>query len=185
MIKKLCRVFVVAALLSGCATRIQGPNYLTVEPSFDLFQFFDGSVKAWGLVQNRSGELVQRFEVDIKGTVEGDRLTLDEQFYYAVGEGVAERTWVIERQSDGTYVGDAGDILGSAQGQSFGNAFHWSYRMAIPVAKREIEVAFEDWFWAIDDRRLLNRSYLQKLGFDVAEVTIFMERVDGAAVKFD
>jgi hypothetical protein len=48
--------------------------------------------------------------------------------------------------------------------------------MDIPVDDTLYEVSFEDWFWAIDDRRLFNRSYLQKFGFDVAEVTIFMER---------
>jgi hypothetical protein len=37
-------------------------------------------------------------------------------------------------------------------------------------------VRFEDWFWALDKNRIMNRSYLQKFGFDVAEVTIFMER---------
>jgi len=37
-------------------------------------------------------------------------------------------------------------------------------------------VQFEDWFWALDDSRILSRSYLQKFGFDVAEVTLLMER---------
>ena len=48
--------------------------------------------------------------------------------------------------------------------------------MEIPVGQRTIEVQFEDWFWALDDSRILSRSYLQKFGFDVAEVTLFMER---------
>ena len=48
--------------------------------------------------------------------------------------------------------------------------------MEIPVGNTLYEVGFEDWFWAIDDRRLLNRSYIQKFGLDMAEVTIFMER---------
>ena len=37
-------------------------------------------------------------------------------------------------------------------------------------------VRFEDWIWALHKRRILNRSYIQKFGFDVAEITIFMER---------
>jgi len=66
--------------------------------------------------------------------------------------------------------------LGEASGESFGNAFHWSYRMEIPVGQRTVEVQFEDWFWALDDSRILSRSYLQKFGFDVAELTLLMER---------
>jgi hypothetical protein len=162
--------------LSGCATSIDGERYRSITPSFDLFQFFDGEVKAWGLVQKRSGEVVQKFEVDIQGSIVGDHLTLDETFQYAVGTGSEKRVWQITRLANGQYQGTAGDILGEATGSTYGNAFHWTYRMDIPVDDTLYEVSFEDWFWAIDDRRLFNRSYIQKFGFDVAEVTIFMER---------
>lgn len=176
MMKKCVYLLCITMLLSGCATQIQGPKYQSLSPAFDLFSFFDGEVKAWGLVQNRSGELVQQFTVDITGRIEGNRLTLDETFTYGLGEGVRERTWQIQRLDDGTYLGSAGDVLDSAVGRSFGNAFHWTYRMDLPVGDRSFEVRFEDWFWALDADRLMNRSYLQKFGFDVAEVTIFMER---------
>lgn len=174
--KRLIWICWVTALLSGCATQIEGPRYQAAQPALDLFEFFDGSVKAWGLVQNRSGDLVQRFEVDIEGRIEGNRLILDEVFQYSIGEGVRERTWQIDRLDDGTYVGSANDILNQATGRSFGNAFHWTYHMDIPVGTRMFEVKFEDWFWALDNKRLFNRSYLQKFGLDVAQVTIFMER---------
>jgi len=169
--------FLVFAIgLSGCATSLDGDRYRSLGPTFDLFQFFDGDVKAWGLVQNRSGEVVQKFEVVIEGTITGNQITLDETFDYAVGTGPAKRIWRIERLENGQYLGTAGDIIGEARGSDFGNAFHWSYRMNIPVDDTVYEVKFEDWFWAIDERRLFNRSYIQKFGFDVAEVSIFMER---------
>ena len=167
---------VCALLISGCATTIDGSRYRSVAPAFELFAFFDGTVKAWGLVQGRDGEVIQRFEVDIEGTVDGDRLTLDETFRYGIGDGPKTRVWVIERQSNGTYLGRAGDVNGTAKGVSFGNALNWQYSMEIPVGERTIEVHFDDWFWALDEQRIMNRSYLQKFGFDVAEVTLFMER---------
>ena len=174
--KNFLWVCVIAVGLSGCATSLDGQRYLSIEPSFDLFQFFDGEVKAWGLVQNRDGEVIQKFEVDIQGSIMGDQITLDETFQYAVGKGPTKRAWQIVRLDDGQYRGTAGDILGEAVGSTSGNAFRWSYRMDIPVDDTVYEVSFEDWFWVIDDRRLFNRSYIQKFGFDVAEVTIFMER---------
>lgn len=174
--KNFLWVCVIAVGLSGCATSLDGQRYLSIEPSFDLFQFFDGEVKAWGLVQNRDGEVIQKFEVDIQGSIMGDQITLDETFQYAVGKGPTKRAWQIVRLDDGQYRGTAGDILGEAVGSTYGNAFRWSYRMDIPVDDTVYEVSFEDWFWVIDDRRLFNRSYIQKFGFDVAEVTIFMER---------
>ncbi|MBE59366.1 MAG: hypothetical protein CMD66_08270 [Gammaproteobacteria bacterium] len=174
--KKICFILIVAVSLAGCATSLDGERYRSVGPSFDLFEFFNGTVRAWGLVQNRGGEVVQKFEVDIRGTVTGNRITLDETFRYAIGTGPTKRVWKVDRLDNGEYRGVADDVLGEATGSVYGNAFRWSYRMEIPVGNTLYEVSFEDWFWAIDDRRLLNRSYIQKFRFDMAEVTIFMER---------
>ena len=164
-------------LLAGCATTLDGARDVEQQPQFDLFTFFNGNVKAWGIVQDRDGEVVQRFEVDIDGSVSGNTLTLDETFRYGLGEGVKERVWTITQNEDGNYTGGAGDILGPASGWSYGNAFRWTYSMDLPVGEKIYRVSFEDWFFALDDTRILNRSYIQKYGMDVAEVTIYMERL--------
>jgi len=177
--KQLVPSLLVIIMLSGCATHLDGSRYGDQTPSFDLFAFFEGDIRAWGLVQNRSGEVVQRFEVDIIGTIDGDQLTLDETFRYGLGDGVRERVWTISRNADGSFTGRAGDILGEADGNAYGNAFQWSYQMDLPVGGKTYRVKFEDWIFALDDHRIMNRSYIQKFGFDVAEVTIFMERKTG------
>jgi hypothetical protein len=174
--KRFALVSLMLLLTSGCATSLDGPRYATQAPAFDLYEFFDGTVDAWGIVQNRSGEVVQRFSVVIEGTVTGDALTLDERFTYALGDGVRERVWRIQRESDGSFSGGAGDILGPAEGAAYGNAFRWSYAMDLPVGDKNYRVRFEDWIFALDARRIMNRSYIQKFGLDVAEVTIFMQR---------
>jgi hypothetical protein len=163
-------------LLSGCATHLDGARYSAHDPAFDLFTFFDGEVTAWGLVQDRSGEVTQRFVVDITGTVDGDRLQLDERFNYRLGDGVRHRIWDIERLPDGSYRGRADDILDVARGEAWGNAFRWTYAMDLPVDDTTYRVTFEDWIWAMDENTIVNRSYIQKFGLDVAEVTIFMRR---------
>jgi hypothetical protein len=177
----MSRLLIIAVLVlgtSGCATRLDGPRYADQAPGFDLFDFFDGTVDAWGIVQNRSGEVVQRFTVVIDGRRQGGRLILDESFTYALGEGVEQRVWTIERDTGGTYVGSAGDILATAAGQAHGNAFRWAYAMDLPVGGKSYRVRFEDWIFALDADRIINRSYIQKFGVDVAEVTIFMQRRD-------
>ena len=162
--------------LSGCSVSVEGNDYKAVQPAFDLEQFFDGDVKAWGIVQNRSGEVVQRFIVDIAGKVEGDTLTLDEKFEYGVGEGPTERVWTIVKQSDNTFIGSATDIEGPAKGTSYGNAFNFHYEMDLPVDDRTYAVTFDDWFWAFDENTMMNRSYIRKFGIVMAEVTIFMQK---------
>ena len=153
----------VAALtvagLSGCSVSVEGEDYKSVSPAFNIEQFFDGNVKAWGIVQNRSGEVVQRFVVDIDGSVDGDTLTLDESFNYGVGDGPTSRTWTIVKQSDNSYVGRASDIDGPAKGTSFGNAFNFHYEMDLPVDDTSYSVTFDDWFWAFDDSTMMTVSY--------------------------
>jgi hypothetical protein len=171
-------IFLIAniLLISGCATKLDGDRYRDLKPSFDLFNFFDGEVTAWGVVQNRKGELVQRFEVDIIGEIRDNTITLDESFRYGLGNGVEKRIWSIERLPDGRYRGGAGDISGDAYGDTYGNAFRWRYTMDLPLDDRTVKVRFDDWIWALDELRIINRSYIQKFGLDVAEVTIFMQK---------
>lgn len=166
--------FVVA--LTGCSVSVDGESYKTVSPKFELEAFFDGKVKAWGIVQNRSGDVVQRFIVDIDAYKQGDKLILDESFEYGVGDGPLTRVWTITKNADGSYTGNAGDIAGPATGTPFGNAFNFAYEMDLEVDGSTYRVNFDDWFWAFNQDTLMNRSYIKKFGIVMAEVTIFMQK---------
>ena len=161
--------------LTGCAG-IQGQRYLDQTPQFDLFEFFDGKVVAYGIVQGRDGNLLQKFSVTIDGQVQGDELVLDEFFEYQLGQGPEYRQWRIQKTDSG-FTGGATDIPPNAVGQSYGSAFNWQYSMDLPVGDGTLDVAFDDWFWAMDGDRLMNRSVIKKFGLTLAEVTLFMERV--------
>ncbi len=164
-------------LLLGCSSAGQQSSYQKLEPKFNLYQFFDGRVKAWGIVQNYSGEMVQRFTVQIDGTISDEKtLVLDEHFRYEVGEGVKRRVWAIEKTGPDQFKGRAFDISGQASGTVFGNALRWKYEMDLPVDGTSYRVVFDDWMWAFDDNTVVNRSYIKKFGIVVAEVTLFMQK---------
>ncbi|TDF35459.1 DUF3833 domain-containing protein [Alteromonadaceae bacterium M269] len=169
-------ILILILFLTGCTVSVDGDSYRNIEPKFDLEKFFEGNVKAWGIVQNRRGKLVQRFEVDIIGEVNEGELTLDETFTYQVGEGVEKRIWKILPEAGGAYGGTASDIEGNAEGQVFGNAMFWGYEMDLPVDDTTYRVQFDDWIWAFDDKTIVNRSYIKKFGITMAEVTIFMQK---------
>ncbi len=173
--RPLAFLFVIT-VISGCATSIEGDRYKEIEPQFSLQEFFTGQVKAWGIVQDRSGELVQRFQVTIDGSVKDGELVLDETFTYGVGEGVEKRVWIIEEVEAGVYQGRAGDILDTASGKAYGNAMFWTYEMDLPVGDTSYRVTFDDWIWAFDENTIVNRSYIKKFGLVMAEVTIFMQK---------
>lgn len=160
--------------LSGCSGH-QIESYQGTKPVFDLKSYFNGPIKAWGVVQDRSGKVIQRFDVNMNGTWEGDTGTLKEHFRYYDGK-TQERTWTIKKTSEGHYQGTAGDIIGTAGGEVVGSAMRWAYQMDVPVGGTTYRITFDDWMFNMNDDVLINRSYLKKFGFTVAELTLFMQK---------
>lgn len=158
-------------LLAGCG----GPriaDYAGREPALDLFTYFAGSTRGYGLVQERDGTLIRRFTVDITGTVAGDTLTLDERFTYDDGE-TQQRVWTIRRVGPGDYRGTAPDVVGEARGTVAGPALHWRYTLRVPARGREWDLRFDDWMFLQDGRVMANRASFGKWGLRLGEVTLF------------
>lgn len=174
--KKLLSLFTTGLMtmfLFGCSTHVE--EYKDTKPVMQFDQFFNGPVKAWGIVQDRSGKVIKRFEVDMVGTWNGDEGTLQEHFVYYDGEE-QDRTWHIRKVGPDKYTGTADDIVGTATGESKGSAIKWNYVMKLPVGNSVYDVAFDDWMFQMRDGVLINRSYLKKFGIRMAELSIFMEK---------
>lgn len=173
--KLLLAACLVIITLGACSTGNQMKHYNDTKPELKLEEFFDGKVKGWGLVQNRSGKVVRRFDVDIDASWDGDTGTLYEEFEYYDGE-TQIRIWTINKNADGTYTGTAEDIIDEATGNVNGTALNWHYSMDLPVGDKTYRVKFDDWMWQMNDGVLVNRSYIKKFGFTVAELTLFMQK---------
>lgn len=172
------RIVLAAALaltLAGCA----GPridDYAAEKPALDLKQYFNGTLDAYGIFTDRSGKVVKRFTVVMKGSWNGDEGVLDEDFVYSDGS-LQKRIWRLKRLPDGRYTGTADDVVGEARGQARGNAFNWSYTLALPVDGRVWHVDFDDWMYLMDDRVMLNTAVMSKWGVKLGEVTLsFVKR---------
>ncbi len=161
--------------LFGCGTTLK--DYQNTTPIFSLFEYFNGETHAWGIVQDFSGKQTRSFEVKIVGTVEGNNLTLVEDFIYS--DGIEEqRIWSIQRLEDGTYQGTAKDIIGVATGAEQGNAMRWQYDFELPYDGSTITVSMDDWLFRRDENHLFNITSVKKFGIEVATVTIFFQKQD-------
>jgi hypothetical protein len=171
----MIRTLVAAlALVAGCTT-LEPEVYRDERPPLDLFGYFDGTLDAWGQFEDRSGKVVKRFVVLLRGTVQGDRLTLEEDFVYS--DGTKERrVWTITRTGDGAYRGTAADVVGEAEGRSAGNALHWRYTLALEVDGRTWHVQFDDWMFLHEGGVMLNRAVMSKFGIRLGEVFIAFRR---------
>src|SRR5664279_2285625 len=160
----------LAALAVTACTTIDVSNYANEKPRLDLAQYFTGTVDGWGMFQDRSGAVVKRFYVRIDCNWKGNEGTLDEHFEYTDGT-TQNRVWKLVKDGD-RYTGTAGDIVGVAQGNAAGNALHWAYVLALPVDGKTWNMDMDDWMFLIDEKTMLNRTTMSKLGFRVGEVTL-------------
>ena len=91
-------------------------------------------MKAWGILQGRSGEVKRQFVADMKGEFDGKNLILNETFIWNDGEK-QERRWVIKKVGDNRYGRNSTDVVGVAKGVSFGSAFKFEYKLKVPYKK--------------------------------------------------
>ncbi|HRP95891.1 MAG TPA: DUF3833 domain-containing protein [Rhodocyclaceae bacterium] len=168
--KRLLMVLAMLAGLGGCVS-VDVSEYAMEKPMLDLREYFDGTIDAHGIFQDRRGRVVRRFHVLIEASWRGDTGTLDEHFTYSDGS-TQRRVWTLVRQPDGRYVGRADDVVGEARGELGGNALRWRYVLALPVGDKVYHVDFDDWMYLMDDRVMLNRSVMSKWGIRLGEVTL-------------
>ena len=74
-----------ALVLGGCGATLQPSDYAAEQPKLDLKSYFNGTVDAWGMFQDRSGKVIKRFTVVMDCQWQGDTGTLDEHFTYSDG----------------------------------------------------------------------------------------------------
>jgi len=157
-------------LLAGCAS-IEPSRYANEQPKLDVQQYFNGTLDAWGMFQDRSGEVVKRFRVVMKCQWQGDTGTLDEDFTYSDGTK-QKRVWTLRKIGPDRFIGTAADVVGEAVGVVSGNALRWQYVLALPVDGTVYNVSMEDWMFLMDDKVMLNRAEMSKFGVKVGAVTL-------------
>jgi hypothetical protein len=178
--KRLATLLMVclAFVLTSCAS-VKLDDYADTQPRLDIMTFFEGKSQAWGQFQDRSGQVIRRFKVQLSGEVtqtpEGKQLVLTEDFVYDDGEK-QQRIWTITETAPFTYQGRASDVIGHAQGQAKGMALNWRYTLDLPYKDDTIHVQFDDWMYQLDARRMFNLAKVTKFGFEVGQVTLFFER---------
>lgn len=150
-------------------------DFKNTKPTMTIEQYFDGPVKAWGLLQDRSGKVTRQFKADMTGSFEGDILTLKEDFYWTDGEK-QNRIWEIKKIDQNYYEGTALDVVGTAKGYQYGSAFKFEYDLMVPFKGKNIKVSFDDWIFKQDEDVAINRATLTKFGFKVGELTVFFKK---------
>ena len=175
MVAKISALIFALIVLSGC-TSMKPSDFSKAEPLLRIEDYFVGQTRAWGIFEDRFGNLRRQFVVDIQGSWDGEALVLDERFRYSDGE-TDRRVWTIKKIDEHRYEGRAADVIGTAIGESYGNALNWRYDMDLKIGEGTLRVHFNDWMFLQSSGVLVNRARVSKFGIAIGEVTLFFQKV--------
>ncbi len=166
----------LCTLLTGCSS-MQLDDFNNTSPAFVPQEYFNGPLKAYGLVKDRNGKIIRTFKGDLVGSWDKNGVgTLDEHFIYNDGEKL-HRTWTMKPDGDKKFIATAGDIVGDAQMEARGNTVMIDYTMRIPYGKGTLDIDVRDWLHLQDDGVIINHSKMKKFGFEVGELVITIRKL--------
>jgi hypothetical protein len=169
-------IILITILLTSCSGNTMKPiDFKDQKPRLIIEDYLSGNVKAWGILQNRSGKVTRQFSAQLNGSWDGKKLILDEKFNWTDGE-VQKRQWTINKIDEHHYEGTASDVIGTAKGFSYGPAFKFEYILLVPIKGKNIKITFDDWIFKQDDKVAINRATMTKFGIKVAELTVFFQK---------
>ena len=173
----LILLIIIAALIKSNLfnDNMKPEDFKNTEPEIKIEKYFEGQVKAWGILQDRKGKVTRQFNANMLGKFENNILTLEEDFFWKDGE-TQRRVWKIKKIDEHNYIGTAPDVVGEAKGVSYGSAFKFEYNLMIPFKGKNIKIRFDDWIFKQDEKVAINRATLTKFGFKVGELTVFFEK---------
>ena len=73
--KKIFGIFILL-ILTGCANTMKPTDFKDQKPRLIIEDYLSGNVKAWGVLQNRSGKVTRQFKADLNGKWDGSQLVL-------------------------------------------------------------------------------------------------------------
>ena len=173
-------VLFVLPLVAACTGKPSFEDPPLSDRDFELEEFFDGDLVAYGQFQDVFGTVRRAFRVDIAGDLDAERLQLDEDFVYEDG-ATEQRVWTLRQTGPESWEGTAPGVIGVAVGEEDGDRFNWRYTIDLPVPAADgtvetVRVTFDDWIWQVAEDRAFNRAYMQRYGVDVGDVSISFER---------
>ena len=168
--KKFIVLFLLI-IITGCSNKMKPTDFKDKTPRLIIEEYLSGNLKAWGVLQNRSGKVTRQFKADLVGKWDGSKLILNEVFEWSDGEKQT-REWSINKIDEHNYEGTASDVVGKAKGYSYGPAFKFEYVLLVPVKGKNIKITFDDWIFLQDKKVAINRATMTKFGIKVAELTV-------------
>lgn len=169
--------FAFIVLTSGCSS-LKPEDFSNASTRFKPDEYFLGNVRSWGVLENRKGEPRSRFTTESIGTREASGDTTIRQVFTSENGKKQERLWRVRRLDDHRYEGTANDVVGTARGVAYGNAFRWKYTIALKPGNPFSNVHLKQWMYLPEgSQTVFTRAVVTKFGFTVGEITESFEKL--------
>lgn len=169
--KNLLLIFITTILLTGCAS-MKIEDFNNTKPEFVPQEYFNGKLRAYGIVKDRSGKIIRSFKGEMIGSWDKNGVgTLDEFFVYDDGEEM-KRVWTLKPIENKKFIATANDIVGESPMIANGNTVMIDYVMRTPYKNSTIDLSVQDWLHLQDEKIIINHSKMKKFGFVVGELVI-------------
>ena len=148
-------------------------------PTFDPLKFFTGHTRSWGVFENMRGEPTQRIRTETWGRMVGGVLHMEQDLYIGTRPR-SHRSWRMRRIDAHHFTATANDVVGTARGVASGNAFFWSFTLALKPGNPLCNVRMtQRMYLQPDGRTMINRDTIRKFGIAVAGVTEQFRKDEG------
>lgn len=139
-----------------------------------LDQAFAGKSIGAGVFRVDLTGVERRFKARLDGRVDGDRLTVVEDFFYDDGEQ-NRLTWVFDRAGPGRWTGRREDTVGVANVVETENEIRLSYLADFRSGDDVTRLGFEDVIYFDPDGRVINDAIVTRFGIPVGRVRFEMQ----------
>ncbi|MCL1628478.1 DUF3833 domain-containing protein [Roseibaca sp. V10] len=169
------RSLIVGSLaLAGCSRLPASPDG-PLQP-ITLEQAFAGRAVGAGVFRVDLTGSERRFRARLDGQLQGDRLTVVEDFIYDDGEE-NRLTWVFDRAGPGRWTGRREDTVGVAEVVETGTEIRLSYTADFDASGEVTRLGFEDVIYFGPNGRVINDAVVTRWGLPVARVRFEMLKV--------
>ncbi|ARN75073.1 DUF3833 domain-containing protein [Oceanicoccus sagamiensis] len=176
LLTKIAIVPALLLILAACSS-IEVSDYAQNTPKLVAESFFDGQLRADGVVKDRSGKVIRYFTADIKAYWQDGVGTLEEDFVFDDGEK-QRRVWTLTPNGDNRYIGTAGDVIGESEVQLAGNSMFLDYVLRIPYGDGTIDIAIDDRMYWVSPNILINESSMSKFGVHVGQLLLVIQKLE-------
>ncbi len=171
------RSLILGSLALGACSRVPPSPEGPLRP-IRLEDAFVGRSTGSGVFRVTLTGSERRFRADLDGRLEGDRLTVVEDFFYDDGEENI-LTWVFDRAGPGRWTGRRDDTVGEAEVVETGTEIRLSYTADFESEGEVTRLGFEDVIYYGPEGQVINDAVVTRWGLPVGTVRFEITRLAG------